>query len=98
MCFWRIVCSRNQNHRNLVGTIKIHIDIGQFTFDIYGWLEDQWGIREYILMAAPEDFDLNSKPMFIVRVPFENNLQCANDVTELLNTLRIKESTRDESH
>ncbi len=70
------------------GKYKNTIEIGPWTFDIYGKLEGAWGLREYIIVGGPPEFDLQGKPMFLVKVPMENSLQCLNDVSTLLGKLR----------
>jgi hypothetical protein len=70
------------------GKLKNTLAIGPWTFEIYGRLEEKWGIREYLIVAGPPEFDLQNSPMFLVRVPLENSLQCLNDLSTLLGNLR----------
>lgn len=67
--------------------IKPAISIGEIVYEIYGWLEEEWGIREYVAVGGLEALNQETRPFFHVMVPYEKTEQCLNEVSEILQSL-----------
>jgi len=82
---------REGSSTEIKGKLKNQISIGSIVYDIYGWLEPEWGIREYVYVSGLEDFKAEIQPLLLVTVPFDHTELCLNDVSEVLSKLYMAE-------
>jgi hypothetical protein len=75
------------------GKYKNTITLGIVDYEIYGWYEFDkgWSVREYLAIAGIENLDSYAQPLFHVIIPFDNEIQCIYDASEVLGTLHSLE-------
>lgn len=73
------------------GKYKNTIEIGGLTFEIYGWNEADWSVREYVAVAGLYAGEPEFTPLFRVRIPYDESLQCIFDASTVLGTLWVYE-------
>lgn len=71
------------------GKYKNTMPIGPVTYEIYGWSEPEWGVREYLAASGIETYDFAVKPLFHVTIPYDTAERCLNDASIVLATLRL---------
>jgi hypothetical protein len=69
------------------GTYKNTMIYGSITYEIYGWRETNWNVREYLAIDGIQGLDPNVKPLFHMIIPFDNSQQCIADAGEVLTSL-----------
>jgi hypothetical protein len=82
---------REGNSAEIKGKYKNQISIGTITYDIYGWLEDVYGVREYVYVSGLDELEMETKPLILVTIPFDNQEACLNDASEVLSKLYMLE-------
>jgi hypothetical protein len=71
----------------LVGSYKNTIELGPVTYDLYGWNETDWSVREYLAISGLEGITEDVQPFFHLQVPYENSQDCIFDASEVLSSL-----------
>jgi hypothetical protein len=71
----------------ILGKLKNTITIGEITYEIYGWTEPDWSVREYLVVGGLESLSLEAQPLFRVTIPYQDDMACLNDVSEALANL-----------
>jgi hypothetical protein len=71
----------------LVGSYKNTVELGPVTFDLYGWNETDWSVREYLAISGLGGITENVQPFFHLQVPYENAQDCIFDASEVLGSL-----------
>jgi hypothetical protein len=69
------------------GKYKNTILIGLITYHIYGWLEADYGIREYEVKDILIEGSASPKILFQTTIPYEQAEQCIADISEVLARL-----------
>jgi hypothetical protein len=65
------------------------IDIGTLKYDIFRTQEQDWSLREYVLVGGMENAGLDNIPLFHVTVPYDNSAACLEDVSSILASLKL---------
>ncbi len=71
----------------LVGNYKNTIELGPLTYDLYGWNETDWSLREYLAVSGWEGITEDVQPFFHLQVPYENAQDCIFAASEVLSSL-----------
>ena len=71
----------------LVGAYKNTVDLGPVTYDLYGWNETDWSVREYLAIGGLAGITEDVQPFFHLHVPYENSQDCIFDASEVLSSL-----------
>ena len=71
----------------LVGSYKNTMELGPVTFDLYGWNETDWSVREYLAISGLEGITEEVQPFFHLLVPYENSQDCILDASEVMGSL-----------
>lgn len=71
----------------LVGNYKNTVELGPVTYDLYGWNETDWSVREYLAISGLEGITEEVQPFFHLQVPYENAQDCIFDASEVLSSL-----------
>jgi hypothetical protein len=71
----------------LVGSYKNTVELGLLTYDLYGWNETDWSVREYLAISGLEAITDEVQPFFHLQVPYENAQACIFDASEVLGSL-----------
>lgn len=71
------------------GEFKSSIEVGNITYEIYGYFDDSIGlfVREYVYVSGLTGVDPNLKPFFLATIPSENSISCILNVSNLLSSL-----------
>ena len=69
------------------GKYKNTLDLGGTAYEIYGWLEEKVGIREYLAVNSSEDLALETNLLFRASIPYDESLQCIFDISAVLGKL-----------
>jgi hypothetical protein len=72
---------------DLVGSYKNTIELGPVTYDLYGWNETDWSVREYLAISGLEGITEDVQPFFHLLVSYENAQDCIFDASEVLSSL-----------
>ncbi len=62
--------------------------ISDITFEIHGWLEDTYGVREYLAQKVGYvKIDKENQAFFHTRIPLDKSAQCLSKIGEILATM-----------
>lgn len=76
---------------DVIGKYKNTNELGGITYEIFGWLEDSVGMREYLAVEGIEGYVLETQPLFQASIPYDDSLQCIFDLSEVLATVKSTE-------
>lgn len=79
---------------DIEGKYKNVIDLGDITYEIYGWNDTDWSVREYLAVSGVIGGDPEVTPLFHATIPYEDGLQCIFDVSAVLGTFRIVDTNQ----
>ena len=71
------------------GKYKNTIELGDLTYEIYGWTETEWAVREYLLVGGILEEFLEPSPLFHMLIPYDESLQCIFDGSNILGSYWI---------
>jgi hypothetical protein len=71
----------------LVCSYKNTVELSPVTYDLYGWNETDWSVREYLAINGLEGITEDVQPFFHLQVPYENAQDCIFDASEVLSSL-----------
>ena len=71
----------------LVGSYKNTMVLGLVTYDLYGWTEKDWSVREYLAINGLAEITEEVQPFFHLQVPYEDAQNCIFDASEVLGSL-----------
>ena len=70
------------------GKYKNSMDIGNVTYEIHGWLEDTYGVREYLAQKIGYvKIPVENQAFLRTRIPLSNSATCIAKISEILATL-----------
>ncbi len=75
--------------KDIEGKFKNIVELSGLVYEIYGYLETDWGIREYVVVDGLNIPEGSQAPIFIAQIPYDNDLQCIFDYSEILGTLQV---------
>lgn len=74
---------------DLVGSYKNTVELGPLTYDLYGWNETDWSVREYLAIGGLDGITEEVQPFFHLQVPYEFAQECIFDASEVLGSLFV---------
>lgn len=70
------------------GKYKHTMTISDITFEIHGWLEDTYGVREYLAQKVGYvKIDKENQAFFHTRIPMDKSAQCLSKIGEIFATM-----------
>ena len=74
------------------GKYKNTVKLGQIEYEIYGWWEQNWAVREYVPISGLDELSDDQHPIILVTIPYgEDEIYCLNYSGEVLATLFFDE-------
>lgn len=83
-------CRIEEGLQEIQGKFKGNITLEAITYDIYGWLEDEWRVREYVATSGYPGEQTEIQPVIRVTIPYDESLACIYAASEVLSTLKAK--------
>jgi hypothetical protein len=70
------------------GTLINQLKISPITYDLYRYYEQDWSVREYLVISGLEGINPDVKPLFRVTIPYDDAQNCILDASEVLANLQ----------
>jgi hypothetical protein len=74
------------------GTFKSNYQLGDVTYRISGWFEEDFSIREYLAESGFDGLEQGPKPFFHVNIPLDFKENCIDEASQVLGTLAERSS------
>ena len=71
------------------GKLKNVVTLGETVYEIYGWNEASWSVREYRAVSGLPGLEaVTPHPLFRAVIPYTAAERCVNDISEVFASLR----------